>query len=57
MRASRAGRILDIAGLPFAEALAILCDLCARGIVKIDALPRLEQVVELPPEDLMEVAE
>jgi hypothetical protein len=48
-------QVLDIAGLPFAEALAILCDLCARGIVKMDAPPRLEQLVELPAEDLTEI--
>jgi hypothetical protein len=46
-------QILDIAGLPFAEALAILCDLCARGIVKMDAPPHAEQVVELTSEDLL----
>ena len=28
--------VLDIAGMPPAEALAVLCDLCARGIVSLE---------------------
>jgi hypothetical protein len=36
-------RVLDLAGLPFAEALAILCDLCARGIVTIDGAGSVDE--------------
>jgi hypothetical protein len=35
--ASDVETLLDIAGMPAAEALAVLCDLCARGIVTLEA--------------------
>jgi hypothetical protein len=35
--ASDVETVLDIAGMPVAEALALLCDLCARGLVTLEA--------------------
>jgi hypothetical protein len=40
--ASTVGSLLEIADLPVAEVLAILCDLCARGVVTLDRSRRVE---------------
>jgi hypothetical protein len=50
---STVGAILEIADLPVAEVLTILCELCARGIVTLDRTKRLDS---LTPEPLASVA-
>lgn len=50
---STVGALLEIADLPVGEVLAILCELCARGVVTLDRSRRLET---LTPEPLASVA-
>jgi len=42
---STVGALLEIADLPVAEVLAILCELCARGVVTLDRSRRIDTPV------------
>ena len=51
---STVGSLLEIADLPVADVLAVLCDLCARGVVALDRSGR--RADSTPPEALASVA-